>query len=289
MSERSAAIEGSSRNAYTGMKIAKMPYCCRADEHVLRRHASGRTTGTAAGDRRARLGVSVMNSRSAKNDASANSTSVIVAPGEERHGENADHHPPGVDALVEIGDGSRPSSRRPAGATSSAADDRSDAQQHHERAEQPEEFRRQSSSRCSIMRPPSAPPARSPPHARAREKSPCFSPPATRRGAPKRTVHTTGTGSSAPLGRLRCRLSRYTGTSSTPGNSPPSRNRPLRNGAGSAPVPRVPSGKMISESPSRSAARSGSSGSASAFSRARSIRTAPKPRVAMYFRGPLPQ
>ena len=70
-------------------------------------------------------------------------------------------------------------------------------------------------------------------------------------GVPKRTVQVSGIGKNAPRGMLRCRFSRYTGTSSTCGDACASRKSPLLNGPGSASRPRVPSGKMISESPGR--------------------------------------
>jgi hypothetical protein len=108
-------------------------------------------------------------------------------------------------------------------------------------------------------------------------------------GEPKRTVQTMGTGSAAPLGNERCRLSRYTGINSTCGNSLASRNSPVRKRAGVALAPRVPSGKMISESPSRNATRRGSSGSTVGSVFERSMSTAPSARVAMYLRKPEPQ
>ena len=201
-------------------------------------YCSGSTTKNASDRGRrspGRLGVSVMNSRSAKNDASANRTSVMVRPAQERHGEDRHHHPPGVDARVQVaaarglllvGRPARQQRRRSPEATPS---------KHHERAEQPEEFAR------DVVQVFDHAVRSEGDHRGPRALEKCFLRLAARSasGAPKRTVQTTGIGSSAPLGRLRCRLSRYTGTSSTCGNSPASRNRPLRNSRRRAPSRRA--------------------------------------------------
>src|SRR6266446_2289309 len=66
-------------------------------------------------------------------------------------------------------------------------------------------------------------------------------------GGPKVTELSSGTGRITPLGRIRFRLSRYTGTSSTSGRIEQRWNKPLLKTPTFSPVPRVPSGKMISE------------------------------------------
>ena len=80
-------------------------------------------------------------------------------------------------------------------------------------------------------------------------------------GAPKVTVHSTGTGTTSPLGMTRCTLSIQAGTSRTSGNCCARWYSPLLKACGSPLLLRVPSGKMTSESPLLSASTSGSSGS----------------------------
>ncbi|MCY1381433.1 hypothetical protein D9M69_693390 [compost metagenome] len=79
------------------------------------------------------------------------------------------------------------------------------------------------------------------------------------------TEHSTGTGTTSPLGITRCTLWIQAGTSTTPGKRLARLYRPDLNGCGSSSCPRVPSGNRISESPLSSALMSGCKGSSSPF------------------------
>ena len=230
-----------------------------------------------------------MNSRSAKNDASANSTSVIVGPVRNATARIADHHPPGVDARDEVGAARGLLFVRRRGVAATRRWSRRWRATRRD-CRTATGIRWECCAGCSIMSRCSVPRARSPPRGRARERPPCLLPPASASGAPKRTVHTIGTGSSAPFGRLRCRLSRYTGTSSTAGNSLASRYSPLRKRAGR----RVAAARAFGKDDQRVAvAQRGAQRleriRVSHRHAARSMSTAPKPRVAMYLRSPVPQ
>jgi hypothetical protein len=106
-------------------------------------------------------------------------------------------------------------------------------------------------ARASVaIRPGAAP---SPRRGRGPERRACLRPGASWIGAPKVTVHRMGTGTTSPLGMTRCTLSIQAGISCTSGNCSARWYSPLLNGCGSPLLLRVPSGKITSESPLRSA------------------------------------
>ena len=229
-------------------------------------YCSGRITKKASSRARwsaRRVWVSVTNSRSAKNETKPNSSVEPSGP-EAQAIQNSERAEPERAQLAR----EALARRRLLGVSVAQRAAEGDQRDQGEQAEQDDEQQPDllaDAERSAAIRPISAHASRSAiTAARARSrKARRSSPGASAIGAPKTTVHRIGTGTTSPLGMTRWTLSIQAGISCTSGNACASANRPDLNGAGSAAWPRVPSGKMTSESPWRSASISGSSGSSS--------------------------